>query len=113
MTDITNKSRQRYKSNFDRRTKERHFDPGNKIIVRDFRDSPTKIKWSAGVLICQSGSRVWTVQVEKLVWPPHENQILHCRWTSDDDSVIADPITMYFKDDNGPSTTSGPPSDPK
>jgi hypothetical protein len=104
---------QRYKSNLNRRTNERCLDQGNKVLVRDFPESPTKVKWTPVVLIRRSGSRLWTVQVGNRTCRRHENQILHRQWTNDDDNIIIDPITTHFKDPNGSSTTNGPPSNPK
>ena len=59
-TDASEKNRKRYKSNFDRLTKRRFFNPEDKVLMRDIRDSQVGVKWTP---IKRSGSRVWNVTV--------------------------------------------------
>jgi hypothetical protein len=56
--DAFNKAKKHYQLNFDHRTKERSFNQGDKILVRDFRNASNKIKWTPGTLINRSGSRI-------------------------------------------------------
>ncbi|CAF4178451.1 unnamed protein product [Rotaria sordida] len=97
-TDISMKARNRYKLNFDRHTKDRQFNIGDKVLVRDFRDNPNQVKWTPGVLIGRIGSRIWSVQISDKIWRRHENQI-KIRCYSTDDDVITIP-------------TSSPPTTP-
>ena len=68
-------ARERYKINFDRRTHQRSFTQADKVLVRDFRQSQTKIQWTPGTLLQRFGTRIWTVQVNDQVWRRHENQL--------------------------------------
>jgi len=87
-TEISMKARTRYKLNFDRHTKDRQFNIGDNVLVRDFRNNPNQIKWTPGVLISPIGSRIWSVQIGDKIWRRHENQIkLRC-YPTDDDIVI-------------------------
>jgi hypothetical protein len=80
-------ARQRYERNFNRHTKERYFNQGDKVVVRDFRNSWTKVQWKPGILIQRQGSVLWTVKVEDQIWRRHENQIKPRKWLSNGDIV--------------------------
>ncbi len=58
ITDLTNTVRKRYQFNLDRHTRERQFNIGNNVIVRDFRNNQNKVKWTPGVLIDRTRSRI-------------------------------------------------------
>lgn len=87
IADRTNVARQRYERNFNRHTKERYFNQGDKVVVRDFRNSWTKVQWKPGILIQRQGSVLWTVKVEDQIWRRHENQIKPRKWLSNGDIV--------------------------
>ena len=80
--DASQTARKRYQVNFDRHTKQEFYHSGDKVIVRDFRHDPKKVKWTAGVLIERFGSRLWSVQVDNQTWRRHENQMKHRKWTN-------------------------------
>jgi hypothetical protein len=96
--DASTKARSRYQSNFDQHTKTRNFNPGDKVVVRDLRKSPTTVKWIAGTLIRRAGSCMWFVQVDNMVWRRHENQIKIRHWENDEDFVILDQTTTKLDD---------------
>ena len=88
--DPMNTARLRYQRNFDRHTKERYLQENNKVLVRDFRNSSNKIKWTPGILVSRQGARIWTVKVGNYIWRRHENQIKAREWLSDDDVNLSD-----------------------
>jgi hypothetical protein len=104
-TELSNQARTRYKLNFDRHTKDRQFNVGDNVLVRDFRNNPTQIKWTPGVLLHRIGSRIWTVQVGDRIWRRHEDQI-HFRYYSTDDDVIAAPTSSFSNSTSSSSTTT-------
>ncbi|CAF2054082.1 unnamed protein product [Rotaria magnacalcarata] len=91
--DPSHAARHRYKKNFDQHTKERYFQRNDKVLVRDFRNSPNKIKWTPGVLVDRHGSRIWTVNVGNKTWRRHENQMKHREWSSDEDVITMESTT--------------------
>ncbi|CAF2039059.1 unnamed protein product [Rotaria magnacalcarata] len=93
----------RYQNNFDQHTEERYFIKNNKVLVRDFRNNPTNIKWTPGILIDRQGSRIWTVKVGNDTWRRHENQMKHREWSTDEDIIVLDTKTT---DPMKSSTTS-------
>jgi hypothetical protein len=105
--DASNKARLRYKKNFDRHSKRRIFHEGDKVIVRDFRIDPNKIKWTPGIILNSQGSRIWTIKVDEQIWRRHENQIKHRQWSTDQDVLITGEIA-----DQNSSSTSASPSNP-
>ncbi|CAF0711795.1 unnamed protein product [Adineta steineri] len=86
--DTSSAAQERYKHNFDRHTKEREFNVGDKVIVRDFRNATTNVKWTPGILINPIGNRLWNVQVDQQQWKRHENQIQLRYWNNNDDDVL-------------------------
>ena len=91
--DPTNAARLRYQRNFDQHTKERHLQENKKVLVRDFRNSSNRIKWTPGILVSRQGTRIWTVKVGNYIWRYHENQIRARDWLSDDDVNRNHPTT--------------------
>ena len=90
--DPMNTVRLCYQRNFDRHTKERYLQGYNKVLVRNFRSSSNRIKWTPGILVSRQGTRVWTVKVVNHTWRRHENQIKARDWLLDDDLNLTDPI---------------------
>ncbi|CAF3793791.1 unnamed protein product [Rotaria sp. Silwood1] len=110
-TDASTIRRKRYKLNFDRHTKQHHFYEGNKVLVRDFRKNPNKIRWIPSVLIDCVGSRMWTVKVEEQVQRRHENQIKHRQWSSSDEDVITMNILISTIDQDEDTSASSSSSE--
>ena len=104
--DASEKSRKRYQSNFDRHTKDRFFNPDDKVLVRDFRGSKTEVKWTPGTLIERFGSRIWSVTVGAETWRRHENQIQYRHWSSDNDIAPINPVTSLPSQDIHTSTSA-------
>ena len=117
--DMSEQARARYQRNFDRRTKPNHYQVGDKVIVRDFRQNPRKVQWIPGSLNSPIGSRLWSVQVGNQVWRRHQNQIKHRAWSTDDDvthsnlSSSTDELDVTSPDllsDSSSDSTSSPTS---
>ncbi|CAF4492109.1 unnamed protein product, partial [Rotaria sp. Silwood2] len=104
--DLSNAARQRYRMNFDRHTKERYFNSGDEVLVRDFRFHPNKINWTPGVLIQRQGSCIWAIKVGDKIWRRHENQIKHRYWSSDEDFITINSPTSNTTTDLEKSLTS-------
>ena len=88
-TEMSMKARTRYKLNFDRHTKDRQFNIGDNVLVRDYRNNSNQIKWTPGVLISRIGSRIWSVQIGDKIWRRHENQIKSRSYSYDDNIIIS------------------------
>ena len=88
-----NTARLRYLRNFDRHTQERYLQENNKVLVRDFRNSSNRIKWTPGILVSRQRTRMWIVKVGYYIWGRHVNQIKTRDCLPDDDLNLTDPIT--------------------
>ncbi|KAL3075285.1 hypothetical protein niasHT_033859 [Heterodera trifolii] len=63
--------RDRIKRNFDRGTRERTFEIGQKVFVRNYRDGP---KWFRGLIITKNGI-IYLVRTLRGVWKRHADQL--------------------------------------
>ncbi|KAL3110424.1 hypothetical protein niasHT_018254 [Heterodera trifolii] len=63
--------RDRIKRNFDRGTRERTFEIGQKVFVRNYRDGP---KWFRGLIITKNGV-IYLVRTLRGVWKRHADQL--------------------------------------
>ncbi|CAF1181326.1 unnamed protein product [Rotaria magnacalcarata] len=106
--DASSVTRQRYKLNFDRHSKQRHFKIDDKVLVRDFRKNPSKVEWTSGVLISRIGSRLWSIKVGEQIWRRHENQIRQRYWSTDDDLIVTHQTTESADCDDDSSSCSPP-----
>ncbi|CAM4851535.1 unnamed protein product, partial [Rotaria magnacalcarata] len=106
--DASSSTRQRYKLNFDRHSKQRHFKIDDKVLVRGFRKNPGKVEWTSGVLISRIGSRLWSVKVGEQIWRRHENQIRQRYWSTDGDLIVTHQTTESVDCDDGSSSCSPP-----
>lgn len=89
-TEARERTRTRYQRNFDLHTRDRQFQDGDSVIVRDFRHAQDKIKWTPGTLISRKGNRLWNVQVKQQIWRRHENQIKSRSWSDNDDVTVCE-----------------------
>ncbi|CAF1460993.1 unnamed protein product [Adineta ricciae] len=85
--EATRLAHNRYQVNFDKKSKERYFTEGDKVLVRDFRASSTKTQWKPGSLIHRQGSRLWLVKVGDQTWRRHENQLQFRHWDDSEDNM--------------------------
>ncbi|XP_055351901.1 uncharacterized protein K02A2.6-like [Paramacrobiotus metropolitanus] len=84
----TERNRQRYQHNFDKRTKRKSFLPGDLVMVRDYRLNRT-VDWTSGRLVRREGTRIWEVSVEGAIWRRHLNQIRPRYWLQPDERQVA------------------------
>ena len=59
------------KSHHDQHSRYRSLDPGQAVMVKDFRCN----KWISGVIISKLGPVTYTVQVEGAIWKRHIDQL--------------------------------------
>ncbi|XP_055355332.1 uncharacterized protein K02A2.6-like [Paramacrobiotus metropolitanus] len=84
MMTTAERNRERYRRNFDKRTVPKSFQPGQLVLVRDFRPS-RDVDWVSGKLIKRDGARIWEVSVNGTVWRRHYNQIRPRYWLEPDE----------------------------
>ncbi|XP_055355965.1 uncharacterized protein K02A2.6-like [Paramacrobiotus metropolitanus] len=87
MLTTTESNRRRYQQNFDKRTKAKHFQAGDYVMVRDYRPSRT-VDWQRGQLVKREGSRIWIVLVNETELRRHENQMRPRQWLHPDERAI-------------------------
>ena len=96
------------------------------MLVRDFRERGTAVKWTAGTLLQRIGSSVWSVKVQEQVWRRHTNQIKLRHWidstqphaahrNSDDETqlmAIPDNRSQTMSTSNDKTQTESKPDQP-
>ncbi|XP_055355485.1 uncharacterized protein K02A2.6-like [Paramacrobiotus metropolitanus] len=89
MATTTERNRERYQKNFDKRTKPKEFHSGQLVLVRDYRLNRT-VDWISGKLVKRYGTKVWDVKVGDLIWRRHVNQMRPRSWLEMHEMVEAD-----------------------
>ena len=95
---VIDSATKRYERSFNRNTKERCFNPGDKCLVRDLRNTTNNGKWKVEKLIGRERARVWSVQVDDQIWRRHENQSKHRQWVieaDEDKDVVVSSTTSW------------------
>ncbi|XP_055347368.1 uncharacterized protein K02A2.6-like [Paramacrobiotus metropolitanus] len=89
MATATERNRERYQKNFDKRTKSKEFHSGQLVLVRDYRLNRT-VDWISGKLVRRYGTKVWDVKVGDLMWRRHVNQMRPRSWLEMHEMVEAE-----------------------
>ena len=87
------------KSCHDAHSRDRSFDIGQSVLVRNLRDGP---KWIPGIVIEQTGPVSYKVQVNDQIWHRHTDQLL-------DHNVVVEPCPEDVKERDIPEIRIPPP----
>ncbi|XP_055354393.1 uncharacterized protein K02A2.6-like [Paramacrobiotus metropolitanus] len=89
MATATERNRERYRKQFDKRTKPKEFHSNQLVLVRDYRLNRT-VHWISGKLVRRYGTKVWDVKVGDLMWRRHANQMRPRSWLEMHEMVEAE-----------------------